>query len=155
MSIKQRVKAATAAKDKTAGDKPKGSRALGCFILAFAGAFVSVVGLFVAGLGTSIVYQMSGSETVRSKVTDKERIIVPNGDSSDSKYLVFTNSEVFENTDSLVRGKLRSSDIQGKLRIGCTYDFNVYGFRSGLLSSYRNITEVKHVPTAACPKANA
>lgn len=155
MSIKDRVKAAAARKDKTTGEKPKGSRALGCFILAFAGTFVSVVGLFVAGIGTSIIYQMSGSETVRGEVTDKERIAVPNGDKGDSKYLVFTNSEVFENTDSLVRGKLRSSDIQGKLRIGCTYDFNVYGFRSGFLSTYRNITEVKHVPTSTCPKVAA
>ncbi|MDE2373163.1 MAG: hypothetical protein KGL96_02950, partial [Hyphomicrobiales bacterium] len=65
--------------------------------------------------------------------------------------LVYTDKEVFEDTDSLTRFKWNSSDIYGELKSGCTYDAKVFGFRNHFLSMYRDIISVQQVPTAACP----
>lgn len=35
-----------------------------------------------------------------------------------SKYMVYTESEVFENTDGITFGKLNSHDVQNQLRVG-------------------------------------
>ncbi len=121
---------------------------------AFSGLIMGAVALgIVGGIGGSVYYQTATPETVRAMVTDKERQVKSDGDGgSTSKYIVFTDKEVFENTDTLVRGKWRSSDLQGRLHAGCTYDFNVYGFRNGPFSIYRNIVDAQHVPTPACPE---
>jgi hypothetical protein len=107
---------------------------------------------FAAAVGSSLYYQTTGKETVRAMVTDKERQVSSDGEGGPtSKYIVFTDKEVFENSDSMIRGKWRSSDVQGKLHAGCTYDFNVYGFRNGPFSIYRNIVDATHVKTETCP----
>ncbi|HRJ67544.1 MAG TPA: hypothetical protein PLW48_10440 [Alphaproteobacteria bacterium] len=119
----------------------------------FSGVVMTAVAVAFAGaVGGSIYYQTAQPETVRAMVTDKERQVSSDSDgNTSSKYIVFTDKEVFENTDSVMRGKWRSSDLQGNLHAGCTYDFNVYGFRNGLFSMYRNIVDAKHVRTEACP----
>lgn len=107
---------------------------------------------FAVAAGSGIYYQTTTPETVQATVTDKERQVKSDGDGgTTSKYIIFTDKEVFQNTDSMIRGKWRSSDLQGRVHVGCTYDFNAYGFRNGPFSIYRNVTEAKHVPTAACP----
>ena len=70
-------------------------------------------------------------------------------DKSD-KYLIFTKNDqgevrVFENTDSLFRGKFNSSDVYGSLEIGKKYNLGVVGYRNGLVSMYENIIVVKEV----------
>lgn len=92
------------------------------------------------------------SETVTFTVTGKERIVETSGSgetlSVDSKYLVFTDVETFENTDMLFAGKFNSSDVQGKLFVDSTYTATVYGWRIPFLSMYRNLGEdVTLVPT--------
>lgn len=81
--------------------------------------------------------------TCTATVTDKERIVDKD---NTSKYLIFTETEggkvvVFENTDSFFRGKFDSSDIQGSIKIGKTYDFTVIGYRIPLFSTYENIVD--------------
>lgn len=76
-------------------------------------------------------------------VTDKERV----NDGDSSYYLVFTEDKngnvfVFQNEDNLLRGKFDSSNIQGELEIGSTYDIVVVGYRVPFLSMYQNIIEV-------------
>ena len=88
-------------------------------------------------------------DTYRARVTDKERVYTKR-EGEKSKYLVFTELEngktrVFENTDSFLELKWNSSDIQGKLEEGKTYDIATYGFRIRLLSKYENITKVTRV----------
>lgn len=83
-------------------------------------------------------------------VTDKERIVKGSGESTDSKYLVFVDdvngeSRVFENTDTLLRLKWNSSNIQGKLKVGHTYKITVVGFRMSFMSMYENIIKVEEV----------
>lgn len=84
------------------------------------------------------------SDTTTFTVTDKERITTNNNNNNiSSKYLVFTNSETFENTDCFVYFKFDSSDLQSKIRRGRTYKAHVYGWRIPFLSSYRNIVSVE------------
>jgi hypothetical protein len=66
-----------------------------------------------------------------------------NQDSSGGKYLIFTDNEVLENTDSLWYWKWNSSDFYNKIEAGKTYKFTVYGWRVPFMSWYRNIVEVE------------
>jgi len=66
---------------------------------------------------------------------------VKRGDNKDT-YLVYTDDEVFENTDSFWNFKWNSSDLYGKLKIDSTYKVQVHGIRMPFFSSYRNIVEI-------------
>lgn len=79
-------------------------------------------------------------------VTDKDRIV----EKDVSYYLVYGDDEdgnviVLRNSDSLSRGKFDSSDIQGLIKIGKTYDFVVVGQRIPFLSCYENIIDLYEV----------
>lgn len=99
----------------------------------------------IVGTGVEIASQTGPTETVRVTVTDKERQVTRNGDDIDSKYIVFTDKEVFENTDNWLKGKFNSSDVQGQLQRGQQYDLEVNGFRNQYISHYRNIISAKPV----------
>lgn len=81
-------------------------------------------------------------ENIEITVIDKERITTGTGENFQSKYLIFTENEVFENTDDLFYGKFNSSDFQGKLKIGDTYNVKVIGRRIPFINSYRNIVKI-------------
>jgi hypothetical protein len=68
-------------------------------------------------------------------VKDKERVVY----SKSSQYLIWTENEVFRNTDTLMKWKFNSSDLQGKLEKGKTYRCKVYGWRINIFSKYRNL----------------
>ena len=94
-----------------------------------------LIALFVSLTSCELKY----IEDVRFKVTDKE-IVVSRGV---SKYLIFTEYEVFQNTDFIYTGKFNSSDYYRQLEIGKIYDATVIGFRIPYLSTYRNIIKIK------------
>jgi hypothetical protein len=75
------------------------------------------------------------------KITVKktERIVSPDGKSS--KYLIYAEDGVYENTDNILRMKFNSSDIYGQLQNGKTYMCDTYGWRVPLLSIYPNIVK--------------
>lgn len=102
----------------------------------FAGSIFLVV---ILGGMALLFSPLLTSEDVIITIVDKERVVDSDGD---SKYLVFTEAEVFENTDCLVLGKFNSSDLYGQLKIGETYQVQVYGWRIPFLSMYRNIVKV-------------
>lgn len=77
-------------------------------------------------------------EIIQVKIREKE--VKPDKDYS--RYLIFTDKEVFENTDSFTKWKFNSSDIQNQINIGKCYSFRVHWFRSNFFSQYRNILEV-------------
>ena len=82
--------------------------------------------------------------TVTATVTDKERIVETYSEGqASSKYLVFTDIETFENTDSLIDMKFNSSDLYGKLQKGQACRFEVVGFRVAFMSMYRNIVSAE------------
>ena len=83
----------------------------------------------------------STQETVVFTVEKLERITNANGEGS--KYLIFTKTETFENTDRLVLWKFNSSDLYGSLKVGKAYEAKVAGFRVPFLSWYRNIVSFR------------
>jgi len=102
-----------------------------------------VIGIFLLMIGVQAVKYSTVTDVVVT-VTEKERIVESNGEHTTSKYLVFTENEVFENVDDMIPFfKFNSSDIQGKLHVGETYKLTVWGWRINFLSSYRNILNVQ------------
>lgn len=107
---------------------------------------------FVALIITSIIciiiaYYSSGT-TIKATITDTEIFISGDGDGGiNTKYLVFTDIEVFENRDELFRKKFNSSDFQNEFKsnIGSTYEFTVLGWRIPFFSMYRNIVTYKKI----------
>lgn len=102
---------------------------------------ICLIALFiVSSIILSIVLPFATQEDVMNvTVTDKERITEGSGDSLRSRYIIYTDVEVFENTDTLLLGKFDSSDTYRLLEEGSTYNFRVYGWRVPFLSWYRNI----------------
>ena len=89
-------------------------------------------------IALNIFYVFGTERSVMIQVTDKERVV----SSDSSKYLVFTEAEVFENTDCLLRFKFNSSSLQGALKKQGRYTIVVYGWRIPLFSTYRNIASI-------------
>lgn len=87
-------------------------------------------------MGFWFTYGTKTTETI--VVAEKERIM----SYENSKYLIFTEEEVFENTDTIWHGKWNSSDVYRDLKEGEAYQIEVYGFRVPFLSMYRNIIRI-------------
>ena len=98
--------------------------------------------ILVLALGLTAAYQYGTVKEVQITVTEKERIVKSNGEDVESYYLVFCEDETFKNDDALFHGKFRSSDLQGKLKVGETYNVKVFGWRVGFLSMYRNVVKI-------------
>jgi hypothetical protein len=62
---------------------------------------------------------------------------------NDSKYLVFTDQGVFQNTDTWYYFKFDSSDIQGKIMQGGKFKLSYYGFRVPFFSMYPNLVSAE------------
>lgn len=86
-------------------------------------------------------------ESVTAVVSGKERIVQSSGESTSSKYLIFTDKETFENTDTLWAMKFSSADLYGQIREGETCTFKVTGFRIPFFSSYRNVLSADCEPS--------
>lgn len=109
--------------------------------------------IMVVTLASTAVFSFNDKEYIIT-VTDKERVYstTKSGDSvtQTSKYLVFGLDEngevlVFENTDTFIRGKWNSSNVQGSLLEGNTYKVTVIGYRVPFFSCYENIIKVEKV----------
>jgi hypothetical protein len=112
--------------------KSKTSKLVGTrhFFYALLGA------VFLFGYPTA--YYLS-SDTVEITVKDKERITTGSGENISSKFIIYSENEVFENTDSWLFFKFNSADYQNKLEVGKTYKVKVAGWRVPFLSMYRNV----------------
>lgn len=111
--------------------------------------FKVIVGLIIAVAAvvifiSPIAYRCSAA-TVTITVTGKDRVSYGSGENLEHKYLVYTDEETFENTDTLVFWKYNSSDVYGKLKDGKRYRCLVAGWRIAFMSSYRNIITVEEV----------
>jgi len=86
---------------------------------------LAIVVLVIVILGIEALFSFNDTNYTVT-ITDKERIVEHSGDSISSKYLVFADGEngesyVLENTDCFIRGKWNSSNIQGQLKEGNTW----------------------------------
>ena len=102
-----------------------------------------IILLIVLSIGFNFFYSIGTRATATFTATKTERVL--HNDSS--KYMVFTDTEVYENTDSLLNWKWNSSDIYATLLPHHTYQAEVYGFRIPFFSTYRNILSVKDITT--------
>lgn len=73
------------------------------------------------------------------KVKNKERTCYSD---RNCKYLIYTENEVFENTDSWMDQKYNSADIYNQLDSGKTCYVKVRGKRVVYFSWFRNIVEI-------------
>lgn len=106
---------------------------------------IILIALLVFSIGFKI-YSYTVEETIVVTIEDKERI----NQEDESYYLVFATNEtgdsiVFKNVDSLLAGKWNSSNVQGALKIGKTYEVTLRGLRIPFLSQYQNIISYKEV----------
>ncbi len=75
-------------------------------------------------------------DTVTAIVTDKERITDKSGE---NRFIIWTKDDTFQNSDSLLSLKFRSSDLYGKIAEGDNCTFKVNFWRIPIMSRYRNI----------------
>lgn len=99
--------------------------------------------LIILMLIISVSYQYGTVEHYVVTIEEKERIVTGSGKDMSSKYLVFTDKKVFQNTDALFHLKFSSSDLQGRLKVGRTYKLKTYGWRIPFLSTYENIVSIE------------
>ncbi len=83
--------------------------------------------------------------TVEVTVIDKERITYQEEGQTKSKYLIYTEEEVFENTDEPFYLKFNSSDLYGMLKLNERYELSVSGWRLKIFSTYRNIISAERI----------
>lgn len=117
--------------------------------LGYLTAIVTAIILVVTAVIVVPVMNFSNDHKYIVTITDKERVTTQSDkDNIDSKYLIYGENEngktyVFENTDTLFRGKFNSSDVYGALREGETYELTVIGFRVHIFNWYENIIDFK------------
>ena len=58
---------------------------------------------------------------------------------------LYGNYYEFKNDDELLRGKVNSSSVYNRLKVGQTYRLTVIGVRIPLLSTYQNIIKVEDI----------
>lgn len=101
--------------------------------------FYMILGLIIL-MAYPVAYKMS-AETIKITVTGKERITTGSGENITNKFIIYTETEVFENTDSWLFFKFNSADYQSNLKVGETYMVKVVGWRIPFFSKYRNIID--------------
>lgn len=109
--------------------------------------FILIIALFGFSIGWSIHVNINTVDHVLVTVWEKDRECKTSTDgdgntTADCRYVVHTDSETFENTDSLLLWKFNSSDIHRNLRDDEQYCVKVVGYRIPLFSTYRNIVEI-------------
>lgn len=129
-------------KNTRSGKKKMSNKSLGC---------LTAIALVIIAVITVPVLNFSNDHKYTVTITDKERVTTQSAkDSIDSKYLIYGEDKngktyVFEDTDTLFRGKFNSSDVYGALKEGETYELTVIGFRIHILNWYENIIDFKAV----------
>lgn len=91
----------------------------------------------IAILSLPFLYVYATQQNRKITVKKVERIITPYGEKS--KYLIYAEDGVYENTDNILRMKFNSADVYGQLQNGKTYMCDTYGWRVPLLSIYPEV----------------
>lgn len=114
------------------------------------GCLTAIALVVIAVIAVSVM-NFSNDHTYTVTITDKERVTTQVAEGqTDSKYLIYGEDKngktyVFEDTDTLFRGKFNSSDVYGALKEGKTYELTVIGFRVHIFNWYENIIDFKAV----------
>lgn len=99
--------------------------------------FTAIAGLVALSLtALTPVGHFYTMETISGVViTEKERVSTKDG----SRFMIWTENETFENTDSWLALKFNSADIYGQITVGATCDLTVNWWRVPFMSWNRNI----------------
>lgn len=100
--------------------------------------YVVLAAVLLAVLGLSAAYHFATMTSEVIEVKEKEAVGGQSG-----QYLIYTESEVYENRDSLWGLKFNSSDVYNRIEPGRCYRANVWGWRVPVLSMYRGIGQVE------------
>jgi len=92
-------------------------------------------------LTTSFLFPFMNNQTHEINVERVESV----SSSSQHRYLIYTDGEVFEDRDFLVKGKFDSSDSYNKLKDLGKFKVKTCGYRLPFFSLYRCILEVEKV----------
>lgn len=90
------------------------------------------------------IFYYQTAEEIQITVNGKERIVESSGESTTSKWIVKTDTEVFQNTDDWIYLKFNSADYDRWLVEDSTYTVTVVGWRMPFFSMYRNIVDIHH-----------
>jgi hypothetical protein len=105
-------------------------------------AIAAILLTMTGGILSAILFPFLNVRTHTIKVDKVENVVHGSGESVSSKYLVFTEDIVYENTDCFVRFKFDSSDFHNKLDKGGEFKVKTCGYRIPFLSTYENIIEI-------------
>jgi len=107
---------------------------------------IGVVAVVLLVVAWPVVYAGS-KQDVTFTVDSMERVTKSDGNGGvTSYYVVFSEEgETYANKDSFLFFKFNSSDIQGRLDEGKTYNATVVGWRLPFFSTYKNILTVEEV----------
>ena len=97
--------------------------------------------IILAVLSLPFLYVYTTQQYREITIKKTERIVSSDGKSS--KYLIYAEDGVYENTDNIFRMKFNSADVYNQLQNGKTYMCDTYGWRVPFLSMYPNIVECK------------
>ncbi len=84
------------------------------------------------------IYKAS-EDVVTVTVQRAERVSQGSGANQSHKYLIYTDTETFEVTDSWAYWRWDASDVYGTIKPGERYQCTVVGWRIPFASWYRNI----------------
>ena len=99
----------------------------------------------LALIGVLALTGCASPETTTETCTVNDKTATSN--KSQVKYLIYTDEcGVLIVEDAALKGQWNSSDTYSQINIGKTYEFELYGFRNGFLSSYPNILTLTEVP---------
>jgi hypothetical protein len=113
------------------------------------GCIVILVLLLIVGAIAFEIFAVTHKTNVTFTVSDKTVKMDCSGKHGcSSKYLIFTDHGVYQDTDSLFYLKFNSSDVYGMLKRNHTYNCKTYGFRIPLISHYKNLVSCKEVKSA-------
>jgi len=111
--------------------------AAGVAIVLAAGAAIGV---------TTLVVNYNEDHVADCTITSKDTITkVENGNSSTEKRVGTEECGVFTVNDTVMKGNLRSADLYYSLKEGHKYTLTYNGWRSGLFSTFPNITKAVEV----------
>ena len=108
--------------------------------------FGGLILLGVVFLILSLVMNFGTEATTVTRVKKLDHKVSSDGNGNvTDTYLLFTDAGVFENSDSLFRGKFNSSDMQNSIEEGKTYRLYHYGYRMPFFSAYPNVYKIEEV----------
>lgn len=106
--------------------------------------FHFLIGFLIVGSIFFTLSKYNNKQTIKTVVTDKERITTSGTDGNiQSYYLIFTDAGTFKLEDDIIYGNFNSSDWYGRIKRDSAYTFDVVGYRIGFMSEYPNIVNFR------------